>query len=151
VSAQEIVKSFITALQSGETDMAATYMTDDFVCSGFGDLIPEPQDKQVFLGLQSALYSAMPDLSYNLSNLQKEGNDVTATIQITGTQSRELALPLPGGGIRVFPPSENTVILPQQNVEFMIERDNIVGMRLQHVPGGGIAGLLQQISGDMPQ
>ncbi len=64
MTAVEIVKTFITALQSGDMEMAATIMADDFVARGLAD---HELDKRAFLAMQSELQDAMPDLSYNLS------------------------------------------------------------------------------------
>src|SRR2546428_8601348 len=95
MSAREIVKTFVTALQSGDMEMAASYMSDDFVCSGW---TPQTMDKGQFLAMQSPLLNALTDYSYNLSNVSKVQNVkyvVEALIQITGTPTNQLTLPMP--------------------------------------------------------
>src|SRR5438067_4931981 len=68
MSSTEIVQTFITALQSGDFELAAKCMADDFVLSGWA---PQPLDKGVFLAMQSELHNAMPDYSFHLSNLEE--------------------------------------------------------------------------------
>ena len=64
MSAREIVKTFMAALQSGNMEAVGEQMADEFVGSG---LASQPLDKETFLAMQSELCDAMPDLSYNLT------------------------------------------------------------------------------------
>src|SRR5438105_12467288 len=92
MNATELVKTFITDLQSGDMETAAPYMSDDFVLRGWTSY---SLDKGQFLAVQSALLNAMPDYSYNLSDLQVNDHSVEAFIRITGTHTNELSFPLP--------------------------------------------------------
>lgn len=90
MNAKEIVKRFITALQSGAIAMAAQYMTDDFKLVGW---MPQPPGRGAFLTLQAQLDAGMPDFSYNLSDLHAHADTVTGLIQIAATHTRDLAFP----------------------------------------------------------
>ena len=140
----EIVQTFITALQAGDMDMAAQHMMDDFVFEGW---TPQALNKGEFLALQSELHAAMPDYAFNLSNMREQNGVVRALMQIMGTQTHPLNLPM--FGIRV-PYTGVSVILPQEHVEFVPEDDKVARMRVESVPGGGLAGLLQQIGAQLP-
>lgn len=125
--------------------MAANLMPDDFVFTGW---TPQPLDKGQLLALQAALLMAMPDYTYNLSDLRAEGDGVEAFIRITGTQMNPLDLSLFG-----IPPIETTgptISLPQMPARFVVENDQVARMSVQSVPGGGIEGLLQQVAGELP-
>ena len=145
MSATEIVKTFITALQSGDMEVAANYMSDDFVVRGW---TPYPLDKAKFLATQSALLDAMPDFSYNLSDVHKAGNEVEALIQVTGTQTGDLALPM--HGMPPFPATGLAVDLPQVQTSFVLKDNKVSEMNVESVPGGGLAGLLQQVGTELP-
>ncbi len=145
MSATEIVKTFITALQSGDMEVAANYMSDDFVVRGW---TPYPLDKAKFLATQSALLDAMPDFSYNLSDAHKAGNEVEALIQVTGTQTGDLALPM--HGMPPFPATGLAVDLPQVQTRFVLKDNKVSEMNVESVPGGGLTGLLQQVGTELP-
>ena len=145
MSATEIVKTFITALQSGDMEVAATSMSDDFVVRGW---TPYPLDKAKFLATQSALLDAMPDFSYNLSDVHKAGDGVEALIQVTGTQTNDLILPM--HGMPPFPATGLAIDLPQVKVRFVLKEHKVSEMNVETVAGGGLAGLLQQVGTELP-
>ncbi|MDQ2905321.1 MAG: nuclear transport factor 2 family protein [Chloroflexota bacterium] len=143
MNAVETVKTFITALQSGDTEMIATIMADDFVARGLTD---HELDKGTFLAMQSELLDAMPDLSYNLSEVHAHEHLVQALIMINGTQSNDLTLPVFNVQI---PATGLAISLPQVPVEYILAGQQIKEMRVQAVQGGGLQGLLQQLGGEL--
>ena len=146
MSNRETVMTFVTALQSGDIGLAANSMADDFTMSGFAS---NPLDKNEFLVMQSRLLAAMPDFSYNLSDIQDvENNSVQALIQITGTQLNGLDLsPL---GIQPVQATGLAVTLSQVHVTYHIENGLIASIQMESLPGSGIAGLLQQVGAELP-
>jgi hypothetical protein len=145
VSAVKTVKTFMTALQSGDLKLAASLMSDDFILGG---LTPSPLTKPEFLALQSELLRAMPDFSFNLSDVHKVDDEVQALIRITGTHTGDLSLPI--YGLKAVAATGLAIALPQVEVAFQREHHRIVGMRVQSVTGGGLTGLLQQIGAELP-
>ncbi len=145
MSPVDVVKTFITALQAGEIEEAADYMTDDFVERGW---TPLPLNGQGFLALMSALRNAMPDFSFNLSDARERDDEVEALIQISGTHTRDLALP--EFGLPLIPYSGVAIYLPQTHSVYRVKERKIVEMRVETIPGGGLTGLLQQIDTDLP-
>lgn len=135
----------MTALQSGDLELAAGLMSDDFVASGF---TPNPLDKGEFLALQSALHDAMPDYALHFSDIQAQGNLVKALVQITGTHTQDLELP--EFGLPLIPATGLAVDLPQVQTEYRVAGDRVAEMRFKPGPGGGLAGLLQQIDTELP-
>ncbi len=140
MNAKEIVKTLITALQSGAIDLAAQYMTDDFQLVGW---MQQPLDRGEFLALQMQLDAGMPDFTYNLSDLNAHDNVVTGLIQITATHTADLAFPQ--AGIPTIQMTGQAIGLPQVPVEFVLRDDKVAQMKMQNVPGGGMDGLLQQL------
>jgi hypothetical protein len=143
VSATETVKTLITALQSGDMALAADSMTNDFFVSGFAHL---PLNKTELLAVQSELCAALPDFSYNLSNEQEQNGEVQALIQITGTQTNDLNLPM--FGIPVIPATGLAVSLPQVHSAYRVQGNKVAEMRME--TGSGLAGLLQQVGTELP-
>ncbi|MBV9231408.1 MAG: hypothetical protein JOZ18_19010, partial [Chloroflexi bacterium] len=68
MSAVETVKTFVTALQSGDMELAAGIASGEFVVSG---LTPALLDKGEFLAIQSELLAGISDFSYNLENVHR--------------------------------------------------------------------------------
>ena len=145
MGATEIVKTLITALQSGDMAVAADSMTDDFFVSGFAHL---PLNKTEFLAVQSELCAAMHDFSYNFGNEQEQNDEVQALIQITGTHTNDLNLPM--FGIPVIPATGLAVSLPQVHSEYRVQDNKVVEMRMETIAGSGLAGLLQQVGTELP-
>jgi hypothetical protein len=151
VTATEIVTSFMKALEFKQFDIAAAYLTDTFQFSGS---TPLPLNKDKFISYSSALAEGMPNLSYHFYNLQEvaarlgEGNRVRATIQITGTHTRDFqVLPL---GFPPIPATNRSVLIPEEHWEYAIKGKTIAFIRVEQVSGGGIAGMLEQLGIDIP-
>ncbi len=145
MNAAETIETFMTALQSGDLELAASVMIDDFTLIGF---TPEALSGREFLALQSDLLAGMPDFSYHLSAVQQEDGRVRALIQITGTQRNDLTLaPL---GLQTIPATGLAVDLPQVPVEYSVVNGRVAKMALETVPGGGLSGLLQQLDAELP-
>jgi len=145
MSTVEIVKTLITALQSGDLELAASTMSDSFQESG---LTPSPLSRDEFLTVQSELLAAMPDFSYNLSNIQVEGDTVKALIAITGTHNNILSLPM--FGLQTIEPTGLAVELPQVESTYRVVSGKVVEMRTPQVQGTGFSGLLQQVGAELP-
>ena len=142
---EEVIKSFITALQSDDMELAAGLMADDFAASGF---TPDPLDKGNFLALQSELHDAMPDYDFHFSDLQEQDDTVSSLIHITGTHNRDIELPM--FGLPLIRATGLAIDLPQVHVEYRVTDGKITEMRFESVPGSGLAGLLQQIGAELP-
>jgi hypothetical protein len=146
MTAIDTVKTFMTALQSGDFELAAREMDDDFTMTGFAD---RDLDQGAFLALQSALHAAMPDLSYGLSELEERGSEVvTGLMQVTGTQTQDLTLP--DTATPMIPATGLAVELPQVHVRFGVRAGKVRKMDMESLPGSGLSGLLQQIGTELP-
>lgn len=147
MSITDTVNTFITALQSGDIELAADTMSDDFVMSGFA---PKQLNKNQFLATYSNLLASMPDLSFNTTDELSEGNDTVQTeIEITGTHLNQLALPVLG--IQPIEPTGLAVTLAQTKTTYHVNSDNkVTSMQMQSVLGGGLEGLLQQVGAELP-
>src|SRR5262249_27096388 len=128
----ETVMTFMTALQSGDLELAARVSSSDLVVSG---LLTRPLSQREFLALQGELLIAMPDFSYNLTDLKRNGDDVQALIRVSGTQTNNLSLPMVG--LQSIPATGLAVGLPQTRVIYQVEEGQVLAMEIEQVVGGG--------------
>ena len=145
MSAADVVKAWYAANESGDLEAWAAHMSDDFVLSG---PVPEPVGKDVFMALTSAMRAAFPDWSFNLSNVQEQGNVVTTTHQITGTHTGDLDLS--GMGIPVVPASGTAIKLGAENPEITVENDKVVAFKVKPSPDTGVPAILKQLGAELP-
>jgi ketosteroid isomerase-like protein len=89
----DTVKAFSEALDARDFNKAASYLADDFVFAG---PVPQPIGKQAFIAVQSAFENAFQGWSFNSHDEVEQGEKVVAAVQITGTHTRDLVLPMPG-------------------------------------------------------
>ena len=141
----ETVKAFATTLEARDFEKAASYLSDDFVLSG---PTPQPVSKQEFIAVQSAFQNAFPDWSFNSHNEVEHGDTVTAAVNVTGTHTHELVVPMPG--MPPIPPTGKKIALPEEHMTFTFKGEKIARLSSDNVPGGGVMGVLAQI-GALPQ
>ena len=145
MSAIDTVKTFVTALQSGDMQLAADTMAEDFKLSG---LTPRELDEREFLVMQSRLLAAMPDFSYNLADIREEGDEVKASIHITGTQTGDLSLPMLG--LEPMQATGLAVDLAQMETSYRVVDGKVAAMHAVPIAGSGLPGLVQQVGTELP-
>jgi predicted ester cyclase len=146
MNAIEIVKAGLATSESGQPGRFAEWLSDDMVFAG---PLPQPVGKREFVGLQSAMVAAMPDWKFNGKDFKQDGEKVTATFQISGTQTAELNLPIPGF-VKV-PASGKHVSLPEEGMTFTVKNGKITRIESAGIAGGGVAGVLTQLGASMPK
>ena len=90
----------------------------------------------------------MPDWAFNISKVEDKGNVVRFTIQISGTQTN--ALDLSAMGFLVIPATGIRVQLPTEHVEVTVRGNQVSGVHVDPVQGGGVPGILSQLGVQMP-
>jgi SnoaL-like domain len=149
-AAEDIVKTFMTALEAKDFDTASSLLSDDFVFSGW---TPRPLDKNQFMTLMGGLKEGIPNLAYHFHSVHNvherlEDNRVKAAIQLSGTQTDGFVLtPL---GLPPIPQMARAVSLPVEHWNYTVEHDQITRISVERVEGGGIQGVLQQLGIDVP-
>jgi hypothetical protein len=142
---EDITRTIFAALDSGDMDTVASYLSDDFVFSG---PIPEPVGGERWLGLQRILQAGIPDWSFNLSDVQVTGNVAHTTHQISGTHTGNLDLsPM---GMPVIPATGKSFKLPVEHADLTFEGNKLTRFHADVAAGGGLPGILQQLGVDMP-
>lgn len=70
---RETVQALMDSIQKGDFENARTMLADDFQFSG---PVPEPINKETWLGMSVSLKTAFPDLDYHFKVIGTEGNVV---------------------------------------------------------------------------
>src|SRR5664279_5596059 len=92
MSGIDTVQAALTAYGAGDAQALAALLTDDMTLSG---PVPQPLDKQGFVGLAVASHAAFPDWNFNGHDWQETGDTVSGVIAISGTHTGTLAI-IPG-------------------------------------------------------
>ena len=145
MSAMEIVKAGLAAVEANDFKKLEGMLADDMVFAG---PVPKPVGKHEFVGLQSLLLAAMPNWKFNPKDFKENGDVVTVTLQVTGTQTGELSLPMPG--MPKIPASGKKVSLPSEASTFTVKNGKITRLDVASTPGGGVPGILAQLGVPMP-
>lgn len=141
----EKIRAFSAALEGRDFEKAASFLADEFVFTG---PVPQPIGKHEFIAIQNAFESAFEDWSFNSHDEVEQGDKVIAAVQITGTHTRDLVLPMPG--MPTIPATNKKISLPEEHLEFTFIGEKIVSLSSDNVPGGGVPGVLQQIGVQLP-
>ena len=146
MNAIDVVTASLTAVETGRVMEYEESLTEDMVFAG---PVPQPIGKREFVALQSALVMAMPDWKFNATDFKQMGDKVTAMLQITGTQTGELSLPMPG--LPRLPPTGKHVSIPAQLTTFTVINNKIFRVEADADPKAGVPGILSQLGVPMPQ
>ncbi len=141
----DVFKSGLAAFEARDSKKVDGLFSDDMVFAG---PVPQPIGKHAFVGLQSALVTAMPDWKFNASDFKEEGDKVMAKVHISGTQSAPLSLP--ALGIQSFAGTGKHVQLPYENLTATIKNGKLTRLESDNAKGAGVAGVLAQLGAKMP-
>ena len=139
------VRALLTAIEQLRWDEAKGYLTEDFT---FGGAVPQPLNTDAWLGVHKAFAAAMPDFSFNASDIREEQGGVRLRLQISGTQTRAMALPIPGAPF--IAPTGKRVQLPAEPCACEFRGDKIASYIVEKVSGGGLPGILAQLGAALP-
>lgn len=145
MSASETLQTVILAIEANDFARARSYLRDEFT---FGGAVAQPIGPDAWLSIHKAFNAAMPDFSFNARGIHDENSGAVGQIQITGTQTNELTLPVPG--IPAIAPTGKRVSLPTENLKVTARGDKLASIEVGEVPGGGLAGALAQLGVTVP-
>jgi predicted ester cyclase len=145
MNAVETVQAVLAAIEASDWERARSHLGGKFTFSG---AVPEPIGPDAWLGVHRAIAAAMPDFSFNARGLHEEDGKVVGQVQLTGTHTRELALPLPG--FTPISPTGKRVSLPAEGFTATLLDDRLVNYEVAPVVGGGLPGILAQLGATLP-
>ncbi|MEP7289889.1 MAG: nuclear transport factor 2 family protein [Chloroflexota bacterium] len=144
MSAEDVVSDLFFNLAAGDMDKVAAALTDDFV----QEVGSQRNGKREFLGTMGGLMNALSQRSFNLYNVETQGNQVKVTVKLNGEHTSTLNLPIPG--VAPVPPSGVTLDIPDSDFVFTFNGDKISHLVIDSQPGGGVPDMVRSMGGMWP-
>lgn len=145
MNAQQVTQRVVKAIEDQDWASAQALLADDFTFSG---AVPQPIGGAAWLGVHQALANAMPDLRVNYAPTSGEDGKAEGVVQITGTNTGELALPMPG--LPRVAATGRKIANPKEHVRITARGDKLINWDVEPVPDGGVVGILKQMGVNLP-
>ncbi len=145
MNAQQITQKLVKAIEDQDWDGAQALLAKDYTFSG---AVPQPIGGAEWLGVHRALANAMPDLRFNFTATGGNDGIVEGTVQMSGTNTGDLALPIPG--LPRVPATGRKITLPVEHVRVKAQGDKLINWEVEPVTDGGVPGILKQMGVAMP-
>jgi predicted ester cyclase len=137
---RETVQTLMDAVQEGNFESAKTMLADDFQFSG---PVPEPINKEAWLGMSASLKTAFPDLDYHFKVIGAEGDVVRSTTQLSGTHSGSFDLTNMNMG--VIPATHKAFSAKVEKTRVTVREDKITSWAVEPTEGAGLMAILGQL------
>jgi hypothetical protein len=141
----ETAKRMADLLESKDLKGLQVFLADDFRAKG-GTL---ELAKQQALGYLQIFFTAFPDHRFGFTDFEEKGDLVSCTGQETGTHTGFLDLK-PLGMPVSLPPTGRSFKLPKSVYTFRLVGGKFTYFSEEAVPGGGLAGILEQLGVKLP-
>ncbi len=142
---RETVQALMDAVQKGDLEIAESMLADEFQFSG---PVPEPINKESWLGMSSSLQTAFPDLDYHFKVIGTEGDVVRTTSQLSGTHTGSLDLTNMQMG--VIPATNKTFVTTREKTKITVKENKITAWAVEPTQGAGVMEILKQLDVEMP-
>ena len=142
---RETVQALMDAVQKGDLEIAESMLADEFQFSG---PVPEPINKESWLGMSSSLQTAFPDLDYHFKVIGMEGDVVRTTSQLSGTHTGSLDLTNMQMG--VIPATNKTFVTTREKTKITVKENKITAWAVEPTQGAGVMEILKQLDVEMP-
>lgn len=133
------------AVQKGDLEIAESMLADDFQFSG---PVPEPVNKEAWLGMSSSLRTAFPDLDYHFKVIGTEGDVVRTTSQLSGTHRG--SFDLTGMNLGVIPATNKTFVATREKAKITVKENKITAWVVEPTQGAGVMAILKQLEPEIP-
>jgi len=137
---REIVQSILDSVQKGDFKSAKTLLADDFQFSG---PIPQPINREAWLGMIASMKTAFPDLDYHFKVIGAEGDVVKATMQLSGTHSGSFDLRTMDMG--VIPATNKNFSAKPEKARVTVKENKITAWFVEPTQGADLKSILDQL------
>ena len=142
---RETVQALMDSIQQGDFENAKSMLADDFQFSG---PVPEPINKDAWLGMSSSLKNAFPDLDYHFKVIGADGDVVRSTTQLSGTHSGSFDLTNMDMG--VIPATNKAFSAKLEKTRITVKEDKIASWAVEPTEGAGLMAILKQLDVKLP-
>jgi predicted ester cyclase len=137
---REIVQSLMDSIQKGDFNNAKTLLADDFQFSG---PIPQPINREAWLGMSASLKTAFPDLDYHFKVIGADDDIVKTTSQLSGTHRGSFDLTNMKMG--VIPATNKTFAAKLENTKITVKENKVTSWAVEPTQGAGLKAILEQL------
>ena len=138
---RETVQALMDAVQKGDLETVESMLADDFQFSG---PVPEPINKEAWLGMSASLKTAFPDLDYHFRVIGTEGEVVRTTSQLSGTHTG--AFDLTNVQLGVVPATNKTFVTTREKTKITVKENKITSWSVEPTQGAGVMEILKQLT-----
>lgn len=142
---REIVQSLMDSIQKGDFKNAKTMLADDFQFSG---PIPEPINREAWLGMSASLKTAFPDLDYHFKVIGADDDVVKTTSQLSGTHRGSFDLTNMKMG--VIPATNKSFAAKLENTKITVKENKVTSWAVEPTQGAGLSAILNQLGVKLP-
>ncbi|MGZ9224107.1 MAG: ester cyclase [Anaerolineales bacterium] len=142
---REIVQALLDSVQKGDLANAKSMLADDFQFSG---PIPQPINRDAWLGMSASLKTAFPDLNYHFNVIGAEGDVVKTTTQLSGTHRGSFDLTNMNMG--VIPATHQTFSAKLEKTKITVKDNKITSWAVEPTQGAGLTAILDQLGVKLP-
>jgi predicted ester cyclase len=142
---REIVQSVMDSIQKGDFKNARTLLADDFQYSG---PVPQPINREAWLGMSASLKTAFPDLDYHFNVIGADDDVVKATSQLSGTHRGSFDLTNMKMG--VVPATNKAFSAKLEKTKITVKENKITSWAVEPTQGAGLEAILTQLGVKTP-
>ena len=142
---REIVQSLMDSIQKGDFKNAQTLLADDFQFSG---PVPQPINREAWLGMSASLKTAFPDLDYHFTVVGADDDVVKATSQLSGTHRG--AFDLTNMKMGVIPATNKAFSAKLEKTKITVKENKITSWVVEPTQGAGLEAILTQLGVKTP-
>jgi len=142
---REIVQSLMNSIQTGDFKNAKTLLADDFQFSG---PVPQPINREAWLGMSASLKTAFPDLDYHFQIVGADDDVVKTTSQLSGTHRG--AFDLTNMKMGVIPATNKTFSANLEKTKVTVKENKITSWAVEPTQGAGLQAILTQLGVKTP-
>jgi hypothetical protein len=138
-SKEELLKNFFDVTEANDFNKVQAMITDSFMFSG---PVPEPLNKQGYIGFLKGNAVAFTEFKYNPTNFNESGETCSCNVQVSGKHTGELVVP----GMNPLPATNKEFQLPEETVTVTFEGEMISKLEATTSPDGGVKGIIKQLT-----
>lgn len=135
----------MNSVQKGDFVTAKSLLADDFKFSG---PIPEPVNREAWLGMSASLKTAFPDLDYRFTVIDTDGDVVKTTSQLSGTHTGSFDLTTMQMGI--IPATNKVFSATLEKTKVTVKESKITSWAVEPTEGAGLKAILGQLGINQP-
>jgi predicted ester cyclase len=137
---REIVQSLMNSIQQGDFKNAKSLLADDFQFSG---PVPQPINREAWLGMSASLKTAFPDLDYHFHVIGADDDVVKTTSQLSGTHTG--AFDLTNMKMGVIPATKKAFSAKTEKTKITVKENKITSWAVEPTEGAGLKAILGQL------